>query len=375
MSDIVAENIEWLWKPYIPSGKITIVQGDPGDSKTTMMLAIAAAVTNGEALPNHSGFTFPGNVIFQTAEDGLADTIKPKLEQFGADCDRVSVIDEGEQPLSLADERIEQAIIETDAKLLILDPLQAYLGGANMHGVGGVRPLMKSLGGIAERTGCAIVIIGHLNKKGGSGLPQSRFLTLREKGVTPKRVSFSDVFYPKTNKVRLLRRYRGLGSIDIYAAARNVLTVERVAEDENLRAVVQNKSNLAKPGISLAFELDSDNNFCWRGEYDIGIDELLGGKSQVKSESQLDIAIQFIEGILRNGAVPAAEILESAADNYISEKTLHRAKSALGIISFKQGDKWFWEIPIDVEYAVYDEDSQDGHSNDTTILTTLQEVV
>ena len=116
MRDIEAEQVSWLWKPYIPQGKITIVQGDPGDGKTTMMLAIAAAVTKGEILPGGVAAP-PVNVIFQTAEDGLADTIKPRLEQLGADCGRVHVIDETEQALSLSDERIEQSIIKTDAKL------------------------------------------------------------------------------------------------------------------------------------------------------------------------------------------------------------------------------------------------------------------
>lgn len=197
MRDIEAEPVHWLWEPYVPAGKITIIQGDPGDGKTTLALAIAANVTTGSALPG-SGSTDPVSVIFQTAEDGLADTIKPRLEQFGADCGRVHVIDEDEQALSLSDERIERAIIRMDAKLFILDPLQAYLGGADMHSANGVRPLMKQLGLVAERTGCTIVIIGHLNKKGGKA------------------------------------QYRGLGSIDIYAAARSVLTVGRIGEDENM---------------------------------------------------------------------------------------------------------------------------------------------
>jgi len=123
MRDIERESVKWLWEPYIPQGKITIIQGDPGDGKTTMALAIAAAVTTGIPLPDNCGCTAPASVIFQTAEDGLADTIKPRLEQLGADCGRVHVIDEGEKSLSLADERIEQAITETNAKLLIIDPL------------------------------------------------------------------------------------------------------------------------------------------------------------------------------------------------------------------------------------------------------------
>ena len=134
MNEVEAEEIKWLWYPYIPFGKITVIQGDPGDGKTTAVLAIAAAVTTGAALPESKAAAEPMSVIFQTAEDGLGDTVKPRLVQSGADCERVIVIDESEKELTLSDIRIEQAITETDAKLFILDPLQAYLGAdVDMH--------------------------------------------------------------------------------------------------------------------------------------------------------------------------------------------------------------------------------------------------
>jgi len=328
MEDIQSEPVEFLWQPYIPLGKISIVQGDPGDGKTTLLLAIASAVTTGQALPN-GGQSEPCNVIFQTAEDGLADTIKPRLELLGADCSRVYVVDEDEKSLSLSDERIEQAIIKMGAKLFILDPLQAYLGGSDMHSAGGIRPLMKSLGAVAERTGCAIVIIGHLNKKGGKS------------------------------------QYRGLGSIDIYAAARSVLTVGRL--DETTRAVVQGKSNLAPPGQPQAFSFDPMYGFKWHGDCDVTIDELLSGNKQTKPESQLDKAKCFLETTLGNDEYPASEIQVLAAEKGIAIKTLNRAKEALGVISRKRGGKWYWQIPIVVEY----EDGQDSQDSRTTTLTIL----
>ena len=161
MADVQREEVSYLLNPYIPFGKITIVQGDPGEGKTTMMLAVTAALTSGRELPCGS-VCEPSDVIFQTAEDGLADTIKPRLEDMGADCSRVHTIDESEKQLSFSDERIEQTIIKTGARLLILDPAQAYFSGADMNSAGGVRPMMKALAQVAERTGCAIVIIGHL---------------------------------------------------------------------------------------------------------------------------------------------------------------------------------------------------------------------
>lgn len=307
MRDVAAERVEFLWKPYIPSGKITIVQGDPGDGKTTLMLAVAAAITKDGALPG-CDTSEPASVIFQTAEDGLADTIKPRLEQLGADCARVHVIDEDEQSLSLADERIEQAIIKMEAKLVIIDPLQAYLGGADLHSAGGIRPLMKSLGAVAERTGCAIVIIGHLNKKGGKA------------------------------------QYRGLGSIDIYAAARSVITVGKIDVDENMRALVHGKSNLAPAGPPLAFGLDPSGGLTWLGEYEITLEELLSGKSSGQSESRLGQVMAFIKDELAAGEVPASEMIRRATENSIPRMTLDRAKQTLGVKSVKRQNQWFWAL-------------------------------
>jgi energy-coupling factor transporter ATP-binding protein EcfA2 len=337
LRDVAAERVSWLWNPYIPQGKITIIQGDPGDGKTTLALAIAAAVTHGEEVGG-SAPAAPANVIFQTAEDGLADTIKPRLEAMGADCGRAHVIDESESQLSLSDNRIERAINEKDAKLLVLDPLQAYLGGADMHSVNGVRPLMRCLAEVAERTACAMVVIGHLNKQGGKAA------------------------------------YRGLGSIDIYAAARSVLTVGRILLDENMRAVVHGKSNLAAPGASLAFGLDDSGSFTWLGDYDVTLDEIMNGKPS--RDSQFDRAKRFIKNALADGAVPATVIFDRAAADEISQKTLNRAKSALGVISTKRGGQWYWDLPIDAEYSEVGQneaaqDGQEGQRSDVTALTFL----
>ena len=126
LSEIKTEEVKWLWYPYIPFGKVTIVQGDPGEGKTTFVLAVIAALTRGEALPECETGLPPMNVIYQTAEDGLADTIKPRLEAVGADCSRVQTIDDSQSMLTLTDQRFEEAIRNTDARLLVLDPLQAY---------------------------------------------------------------------------------------------------------------------------------------------------------------------------------------------------------------------------------------------------------
>ena len=151
MSEINAEEVQWLWYPYIPLGKLTIIQGDPGEGKTSFILAVIAALTRGDPLPECEQAAEPMNVIYQTAEDGLADTIKPRLESAGADCTRVLVIDEGKRELTLCDARLEEAIRRTAAKLIVLDPLQAYLGSdVDMHRANEVRPVLKRLSMMAE---------------------------------------------------------------------------------------------------------------------------------------------------------------------------------------------------------------------------------
>jgi hypothetical protein len=271
-----------------------------------VVLAIAAAVTTGAALPESKTAAEPMSVIFQTAEDGLGDTVKPRLVQSGADCERVIVIDESERELSLSDERIEQAIILTDAKLFILDPLQAYLGAdVDMHRANEIRPVLKRIAAVAEKTGCAVVVICHLNK----GQNKSQ--------------------------------YRGLGSIDIQAAARSVLTVGRIKGKPYTRAIVQGKNNLAPEGQAIGFELDPVSGFRWLGAIEITIDELLSGVMP-EHDTTYDRAVEFLKTELAESEKPAAELYARAAEQDISERTLKKAKAALGLRSFKKEKRWFW---------------------------------
>jgi len=312
MDEIQAEQVCWLWFPYIPYGKITLVQGDPGDGKTTFVLAVAALLTNGKPMPEcEDTAAEPVTVIYQTAEDGLADTIKPRLEEVGADCSRVVVIDESEQALTLSDSRIEQAIIKTKAKLLILDPLQAYLGiDVDMHRANEIRPIFKALAGVAERTGCAVVIIGHMNKMSAA------------KGL-----------------------YRGLGSIDIAAAVRSILLVGRDRESPNTRIMAHLKSSLAPEGCPIAFQLDNDNGFRWVGAYDISVDDLLNGTRAEREPTKESQAVSLIIEMLRDGEMPCNEIYSRLAEYGIGRRTAENAKQSAGVRARKKGAAWYWTLP------------------------------
>lgn len=307
MSDIQPEEVQWLWYPYIPLGKLTVIQGDPGEGKTTFVLAVIAALTKGEALPEREPLD-PVNILYQTAEDGLADTIRPRLDALGADCSRVLVIDESKRQLSLSDERIRQAMEETGAKLLVLDPLQAYLGAeVDMHRANEVRPILKRLGSVAEQMGCAVVLIRHLNKMQG-----------QKSG------------------------HRGMGSVDFQAAARSVLLVGRAKEDPQLRIVVPDKSSLAPEGESIAFALDPEQGFLWKGYCAYNAEELLGGSTKQVQTKTIQ-AEETLRNLLDKPA-PAEEILRRITAAGISERTLMTAKKNLGVLSEKRGAQWFWRL-------------------------------
>ena len=288
--------IEWLWKPYIPFGKLTILQGNPGEGKTYFAMQLCAACTNRVQLPGMEVLE-PFNVIYQTAEDGLGDTVKPRLLEAGADLDRVLVIDEtGEDPLTLSDERIEKAIRQNKARLLIVDPIQAFLGAkVDMNRANEVRPIFRRLGDIAQNTGCAVMMIGHLNKAAG-----------------------------------MQSTYRGLGSIDFTASVRSLLFIGKVKDDPNLRVLTHEKSSLAPPGDSLAFILGDEEGFRWIGPYDITADEMLSG-SERKQETKTQEAKDLICAMLAGGKEALSEDIDRAAvKKGISPRTVRDAKRELG---------------------------------------------
>ncbi len=307
MEDIKCENVEWLWYPFVPYGKITIIQGDPGEGKTTLVLQMIAKLTRGETIINEETKE-PINVIYQTAEDGLSDTIKPRLVAANADCSKVLVIDDKETPLTMLDVRLEKAIAETGARLVVLDPIQGFLGAdVDMHRANEIRPVMKHIAEIAEKYRCAIILVGHMNKNSNG----------------------------KSS-------YRGLGSIDFQAAARSVLIVGRVKGEPEVRVVCHVKSSLAPEGKSIAFRLDKKEGFQWIGEYDVSVDDLLAADNRGQKVRE---AKEFLKEILKSGSMTQKEISEEAENHGIKNKTLWNAKSDLKVESVKIGNQWFWMLP------------------------------
>ena len=212
-------------------------------------------------------------------------------------------------PLTLADERIARAIRENNARLVIIDPVQAFLGAdVDMNRANEVRPIFRSLGDIAQATGCAIVLIGHLNKAAGT---QST--------------------------------YRGLGSIDITAAVRSLLFIGKLKDSPTTRVLIHEKSSLAPPGQSLAFSLGDEKGFEWIGAYDITADELLTGTDTAKTESKTAQAQMLILELLADGKrMPSAELEKAVNERGISSRTMRTAKSRIGdrLVTEKEGTAW-----------------------------------
>lgn len=309
MSEIELQEVQWLWFPYIPFGKISIIQGDPGEGKTTLALRLAAACTTGIQLPGMEQLA-PFPVIYQTAEDGLGDTVKPRLMEAGADLTKVMNIVEDERSLTLLDERIEKAIVQTGARLMILDPIQGYLGDrVDMNRANEIRTVLKNVAAVAERTGCAIVLVGHLNKASGSS-----------------------------------SAYRGLGSIDFRAAARSVLLVGRLKKEPHVRVIVHDKSSLAAEGQSLAFSIGTEDGFHWLDGYnDISSEVLLAG---IAAETKTAAAEELIRDMLSGGEkVLCQNIFSAAKEQGISVRTVNEAKKNInGLTTVKTGKGWTWQL-------------------------------
>lgn len=308
-SDILPQEIDWLWYPYIPYGKLTVLQGDPGDGKSTLAIQIAAIVSNGGTFIDGQTISGKQNVIYQCAEDDASDTIIHRLNQARADCDRVLFINEDETQVTLDDTRIEETIIAVGAKLVIIDPLQAYIPqDGDMQSASYMRGIMRRLAGIAQRNNCAILLIGHMNKSSGS------------------------------NKL-----YRGLGSIDIAAIARSVLMVCRDDQDPTIRYMYPVKSNLAPEGEATCFTLCKDTGFCWIGKSILPSSNT--GRVVADKKSKIEKAKEYLRILLSNGDLPSAEIITKLQELGISDKTTRKAQKEMGVLARKRGSVWYWHYP------------------------------
>jgi AAA domain len=325
VADVDREQVTWLWPDRIPRGKVTVLDGDPGTGKSTLTLTIAAKVTTGSPFPDGARPEV-GDVILLSAEDDIGDTIRPRLEAAGADLTRCWVLpdvqpepDRPPRALELpADlDAIEGMVKDKQAALVIIDPIAAFLSGTvDMHRDQDVRRALAPLAYMAARTRAAVVIVRHMNKGQGSAL------------------------------------YRGSGSIGIVGAARSGLLVAPDPDDEDRRILAMNKTNLAKKRESLAYRLVSDERYdCARLVWDGTSRHTAGDLVRPRVDEDEAPALAEACRILADGPLAAGNVKKQAATAGVAERTLHRAREALGVTTrrhgFGQGGYYVWSMPAD----------------------------
>ena len=344
--DVQPEAVDWVWLRRFARGKLTIVAGEPGTGKSTAMLDLAARVTRGANWPD-DGQAPRGAILLLNAEDGLADTVRPKLDACDGDATLVDVLtavkttDGAERHFDLGRDMgaLEAAMRQRDPVLVVIDPLSAYLGTVDSWRDAEVRGVLAPLASLAERHGCAIVAVLHLTKNQGA---------------------------------KVLNRV--MGSIGFVAAARIVLAVTHDPDNESRHLLLPVKSNLAPPADALAFSRDGDRVVWEDGPVEgVTIDGVMAESPMDRGER--DDAEDFLRQLLSADPVPATSAIKLARANGIAERTLRRAKVHLGITSRRTGGvgekgTWNWHLPLSATgYTVGHVAALDDEAQENTIKT------
>jgi len=327
LSDVVPEDVSWLWPGRVPFGKVTVLEGDPGLGKSTLLLDLAARLSVGGQTADGHQMEAAGTVIL-TAEDGLADTVRPRVDAAGGDPSRIlaleAVLDleNGKAPIELPAhvDAVEKAIKEVDARLVLVDPLVAFIGsGVNTWRDHDIRRALRPLVDLAERTKAAIVFIRHLTKGLGPAI------------------------------------YRGGGSIGIVGAVRSALLVARDPGDEERLVLALVKANLARDPGSLSFYVEDDGygraRIRWAGRSELRANALVSLPPDSEQQSETDEAADWLRHELEEGPRPAKEVGRLARQAGLGEKAVRRARERIGVkprrIGFGSGGEWVWALPID----------------------------
>lgn len=321
LADFTPTQVEWLWYPYIAYGKITLLQGDPGEGKSTVAIDIAARLSRGKNMPDGSKTCGSQTVLYLCREDGIGDTIIPRFIECGADCHRVGcLVGDG---ITLQDQELLDAVLHNSVRLLIVDPIQDYWSEElDMQRASSVRKQMRQVAALAARTKCAVVLIGHLNKRESAN-----------------------------------NLHRGLGSVDIVAAARSVLQISRLEDQPTIRVLSQIKNNLAPAGDDFAFELDPEQGLEWIGPVDIYSErDFLAEEVRCARVNKQDIAAERMIEWLAENDISAMEIKDRLSSLGIAYRTAKYVKQELGIRSVKKSDGWYWHLEKDRQLSAEEQE-------------------
>jgi hypothetical protein len=344
--DVSPMPIDWLWRNYVPRAAVSLIDGDPGAGKSQITIDLAARVSRGWPMPPDAGgaqTSEPAGVLLLSAEDDAARKFRPRLDAAGADPDRVAIIDgvnvgDCDRPVSLPEdlELIRSAADEIDARLIVVDPLMAFLTGrVDANKDSDIRRVLHQLKRFADATGAAVVVVRHLNKM--------------------------------TSESAAL--YRGGGSIGIIGAARSALVVGRHPDDERARVLAPVKCNLGPmpPALSYAIEPIGDTSrIGWVGEVDLIADQIIWQARVGRPGTDVGEAADFLREQLADGSKPSKEVESAARARGIATRTLDRARGEAGVVSRKIGGRWFMflepaddgsrtpESPVHTDFGVLD---------------------
>jgi DNA polymerase I len=294
-----------------------------------MSLDIAARVSLGALWPDNSGDAPKGNVLLLSAEDGLADTVKPRLTLLEADMSRIYslglMVTKGEEAVALSLQQhlsvIERLIIEKEIILLVIDPLLAFTGKADTHKTAEVRSLLSPIAAMAECTKCAVLAVMHPNKNSQEGNPL----------------------------------YRISASLDFAAAARSVMVVAKHPNNPGEQVLATIKCNLSAHPEPMAFSFTDDGHFAWQGTTEVDIFQLMAPVDREDSSAKTE-AKDFLRDALADGERLAKDVLAEAKEWAISDKTLRRSVKELEVSVYRVGEegrkgggKWMWSLPKDAK--------------------------
>jgi hypothetical protein len=313
MADVEAEDVAFLWRPRLPLGKLTLLQGDPGQGKSYIVAAIATALSIGRGFPGETDFQPVRSLIF-TAEDGLSDTLRPRLEAMGADLSLIFAYDQAVD-LSRADgfAAIEREVARLRPALVVVDPIVAYLGGRiDMHRANEMRSILAPLSKLAGDHSCAVVAVLHLSKaRSGRAL------------------------------------HAGLGSVDFSAAARSILLAGSSANDPGSRALLHIKCNVAEQAPALGYRITA-GQFGWTGPSTLAAADLLGPETAGEQRTAEEEAARWLKELLCDGPIKSREVRREAEAAGLAWRTVERSRRSLGVrvrrVGFGEAGAWEWTL-------------------------------
>jgi putative DNA primase/helicase len=347
-SDIAPKPVRWLWPGRIPLGKLTLLIGDPGLGKSLLTVDVVSHLTRATSFPDGAACE-SGSAILLSAEDDAADTIRPRLDAAGAEVSRVHVLEAVRVQLTNGSLTERTFNLETDiaalegalqehpeVRLIVIDPLSAYLGGVDSHSNAEVRGMLAPLVALAARFGVAVLCVTHLRKSAGAAI------------------------------------YRAISSIGFAAAARAVWAVAPDPEDGDRRLLLAVKQNLSASASGLAFRIETEDNvprLAWEpGAIGLAANDVLGNVEMQQDQDERREAKAWLEDLLADGPVPVKKIQGGAKAAGLSWMTVRRAKEGLSVVASKNGYQGAWQ------WRLEDAHSKDAHPIDTQVSTFEQPI-